>query len=39
MRNLCNNKKVSKLPHLSIFFDDISQQTCKKHMSDSHVLF
>ena len=38
MRNLCNNKKVSKLPYLSKFLDDISRQPCKKHMSDSHIV-
>ena len=39
LRNLCNNKKVSKFPRLSKFADDLSQQSCKKHISDSHVLF
>ena len=38
MRNLCNNKKVSKLPRLSKFADDLSQQSCKKHISDSHIV-
>ena len=38
MRNLCNNKKVSKLPHLSKFVDDLSQQSCYKLMSDSHIV-
>ena len=38
MRNLCNNKKVSKLPHLSNFVDDLSHQLCKKHISDSHIV-
>ena len=38
MRNRCNNKNVSKLPHLSKFLDDISRQPCKKHMSDSHTV-
>ena len=38
MRNLCNNKKVSKLPHLSKFVDDLSQQSCKKDMSDRHIV-
>ena len=38
MRNLCNNKKVSKLPHLSKFVDDLSQQSCKKHMSDRYIV-
>ena len=27
---------MSKLPHLSQFSDDLSQQSCKKHMRDSH---
>ena len=32
MRNPCNNKKVSK------FWDEISRQACKMHMSDTeHV--
>ena len=35
MRNLCNNKNVSKLPHLSKFLDDISGQPCKKHIHTS----
>ena len=34
----CNNKKVSKLPHLSKFVDDLSQQSCYKLMSDSHIV-
>ena len=38
LRNLCNNKKVSKLPHLSKFVDDLSQQSCYKLMSDSHIV-
>ena len=37
LRNLSNNKKVSKLPRLSKFADDLSQQSCKKHISDSHI--
>ena len=39
MRNLCNNKNVSKLPHLSKFLDDISRQPCRKHIiSDGHIV-
>ena len=38
MRDLCNNKNVSKLHHMSNFLDDISRQPCKKHMSDSHIV-
>ena len=29
---------MSKLPHLLKFVDDLSQQLCKKHMSDSHIV-
>ena len=29
---------VSKLPHLSKFVDYLSKHSCKKHMSDSHVV-
>ena len=37
-RRISRNKKVSKLPHLSKFVDDISRQLCKKHISDSHIV-
>ena len=38
MRNLCNIKKLSKLPHLSKFVDDLSQQSCKKHICQTAIL-